>query len=359
MDRHDVPGELTPEDVIGIHQRDLEVQDEYNCRAITYWYDGERNKAFCLFEAPDRKSILSMHEHSHGQIPHHVIEVDENLMELFYGKIENPEQKLTDDPGARTMVVIRIEEDSLIHAGSKLFNDTLEAHYDSIAAAIDGFEGSMIKKRLGYFLASFRSVSKAISCCLKVQSEFNVFNKNQDEPLLDLKIGVNTGVPVTEKETLFESTISLADRICTVAKEQITISAETKDLYKSESLKATVDSSLIASLDPSDENFVDSLMDYLDKHWSNPKISLDDFSQEVGYSKSQLYRKLMSVTGKSSNVLIKEFRLNKALQMLKKKEANVSEACFASGFSSPSYFSKCFLERYGVLPSDYIGQIEG
>ena len=62
----------------------------------------------------------------------------------------------------------------------------------------------------------------------------------------------------------------------------------------------------------------------------------------------------MSIIGKSPNSFLKEYRLNKALALLDRQVSNISEIAYETGFSSPTYFSKCFYEAYGVLPSKYI-----
>ena len=108
------------------------------------------------------------------------------------------------------------------------------------------------------------------------------------------------------------------------------------------------------SLTQTDENFLTLLMDYTESTWSNTNLKVDDFSKPVGCSKSQLYRKIILLTGKSPNTFIREYRLNEALTLLNKNTGNVSEIAYETGFSSPSYFSKCFQKRYGHLPSDYL-----
>ena len=85
-------------------------------------------------------------------------------------------------------------------------------------------------------------------------------------------------------------------------------------------------------------------MDYMDSHGDNTDLSVNDLGKALGYSRPQLYRKMVLLTGRSPNLFINEYRLNKALQLLKRKEKNISEIAFQTGFNSPSYFSKCFQE---------------
>jgi AraC-like DNA-binding protein len=63
---------------------------------------------------------------------------------------------------------------------------------------------------------------------------------------------------------------------------------------------------------------------------------------------------MMLLTGKSPNTFIKDYRLNEAVKLLNKNAGNISEIAFETGFSSPSYFSKCFQKKYGHFPSGYL-----
>ena len=94
-------------------------------------------------------------------------------------------------------------------------------------------------------------------------------------------------------------------------------------------------------------------MDYMDEIWRDSDFKVDELSRKLGFSKSQLYRKIKALTGKSPNTFIKDYKLNKALIQLNKQKGNISEIAFDNGFNSPSYFSKCFLENFGILPSSY------
>ena len=71
-------------------------------------------------------------------------------------------------------------------------------------------------------------------------------------------------------------------------------------------------------------------------------------------SKSQLYRKTIAIWDLSPIQLLKEFRLNKAMELLKGHRVNVSQTTFDSGFTSPSYFTKCFKKKFGLLPANYL-----
>jgi AraC-like DNA-binding protein len=71
-------------------------------------------------------------------------------------------------------------------------------------------------------------------------------------------------------------------------------------------------------------------------------------------STSQLYRKIKSVLHTSTNNLILEYRMDKALEFLRRKNKTISEIAFETGFNSAAYFTKCFHKKYGFSPSSFI-----
>ena len=100
-----------------------------------------------------------------------------------------------------------------------------------------------------------------------------------------------------------------------------------------------------------DDKFLQDVTKFIREHMDDEQLNVDDLSREVGFSRSQLHRKLKALTDKSANQLIIEMRLNEARQMLLKKTATVSEAAYAVGYSNLSYFTKSFKDKFGILPS--------
>jgi len=106
-----------------------------------------------------------------------------------------------------------------------------------------------------------------------------------------------------------------------------------------------------------DEKFITLLMDYTDKVWNDSNLKVDHFCKPLGRSKSQLYRKMILLTGQSPNTFIKDYRLKEALKCIQKRVGNISEIAFTTGFSSPSYFTKCFKKKFGLIPADYFNSL--
>lgn len=103
-----------------------------------------------------------------------------------------------------------------------------------------------------------------------------------------------------------------------------------------------------------DAEFMQRVLKVIEEHISEEEFTIEDFGNEVGMSRSQMFRKIKALTGKSCSVYLRSIRLSKAKIMLQNKENNVSEVSYSVGFNSPSYFSHCFKEEFGYAPSEMI-----
>jgi AraC-like DNA-binding protein len=188
---------------------------------------------------------------------------------------------------------------------------------------------------------------------MNIQTMLNPTVGNTHGSDVNVNMGLSAGVPVTEKENIFEDTIKMAERLCNVVKGQIVISSEVKDLYESENLNISIDKEVVHALSSTDERFLNILMDYVEREWRNTTLNVDRFIKDLGYSKSKLYRSMIPLTGKSPNTFIKEYRLNRALQLLNNQVLNISEVAFETGFNSPAYFTRAFKKQFGLLPTNF------
>lgn len=104
---------------------------------------------------------------------------------------------------------------------------------------------------------------------------------------------------------------------------------------------------------PVDEQFVADATAFVEKNISNTDLSVEHMSHELGMSRVKLYRRTLSVTGMTPSEFIRLIRLRHAEQLLVKSQLSISEIAYNTGFSSQRYFSKCFKELYGCIPSEY------
>lgn len=108
----------------------------------------------------------------------------------------------------------------------------------------------------------------------------------------------------------------------------------------------------IDKLDNRDKAFVKQLHEVIKKNLGNSDFGVEDVGAEIGLSRVQLYRKVKAITGSSVVDLLRKARLAKARRLLEANSMNISEVAYEVGFSSPSYFTKCFKDEYGMLPGD-------
>lgn len=80
---------------------------------------------------------------------------------------------------------------------------------------------------------------------------------------------------------------------------------------------------------------------------------MENIAEQFNMSRASFYRKIKGVLDLTPNEYIRVERLKRAAQLLKENEYKVNEVCYMVGFSSPSYFSKCFQQQFGVLPKDF------
>jgi signal transduction histidine kinase/DNA-binding response OmpR family regulator/lipopolysaccharide biosynthesis regulator YciM len=105
-----------------------------------------------------------------------------------------------------------------------------------------------------------------------------------------------------------------------------------------------------------DAAFLEKAIGLLENHYENSAFGVDEFTLEVGLSRMQLHRKLKSLTDKSPGEFIRQFRLERAKQLLSLKGMSVSDVSYRSGFNNLSNFTKVFKEYTGVTPSEFAAE---
>lgn len=100
-------------------------------------------------------------------------------------------------------------------------------------------------------------------------------------------------------------------------------------------------------------DFVTKLQEILSANLSNPEITADDLAAELNMGRSQFYHRVKEQTGFGPKELLRIARLKQAALLLEKGDRTIQEVCYLVGFSTPSYFAKCFKEYHGVSPSEY------
>ena len=99
-----------------------------------------------------------------------------------------------------------------------------------------------------------------------------------------------------------------------------------------------------------DQTFVTKLREVIRDNMGDSDFSVERIGEEIGLSRVQLYRKVKALTGQTPVELLRKARLERGRRLIEKTEKSVSEIAYEVGFTSPSYFNKCFKDEFGISP---------
>ncbi len=362
MDLH-IGQDITPEIVAMAHQRDLDIQHEFNCKCLTYWIDEPRGNAYCLIEAPNKEAVYALHKKSHEQLPDEIIEVDRRVIKAFLGRIHDPEVvdyiidqkiKVFNDPAFRVILMVQLKDYILLEA--QLGRTKAEYLYNKASR----FIRKLIEKNQGVaseeigeeIIATFTSAIQALLVSLEIQPVLGPEYKD-----LEIEIVIHAGQPVETGEELFGSTLRFGRFLSYSGKKnKILVSHTVKKLLEGSNHNSLLKEELVSSLTNAEEDFIAQLIKVLEKNWQNASFEIEDCFRALSMSKSQLYRRCIETIGISPNRILRTYRLYKAKNMLKNNNFNVTQTAFECGFNSPSYFTKCFQTKFGLRPQEFIGE---
>jgi AraC-like DNA-binding protein len=102
-----------------------------------------------------------------------------------------------------------------------------------------------------------------------------------------------------------------------------------------------------------DEQFLQKAQEIIEKNMQETDFSTEKFCKEIGISRAHLHRKLKALADQSATEFIRTIKLKRAAELLNRRTASVSEIAYNTGFNNLSYFSRCFKEEFGIVPSEY------
>jgi AraC-like DNA-binding protein len=359
MDIHFV-GEVSLEDTRKAHLADLAVQEKYGVTYHQYWFNEEAGTVYCLMEGPDKESCEATHREANGITACQIIEVEGGMYDIFMGENQKVDHGLVRhedgeiDTGYRFILSLDIianttSKDSIDFEQLKLPKKPKNKALQLIAEC----DGKIIKTAgFDTIIAVFKNPDKVLRCAHEIQKEFTQSQNNTDPEIDDISynMGISVGQPLTENEGFFEKAIQMSQRLCFIAgNNEIIISKLFEELCETnEIIKKHIKLRIV---NPAEQEFLDHLLDITENRFSEYEFGVDCLSRDLGVSQPQLYRKVKAITGRSPVSFIRDIRLNKALSLIKENKYNISEIALEVGYNSPSYFSKCFQEKFGIKPS--------
>jgi class 3 adenylate cyclase len=239
MDRHDLP-DATAADLAAAHLRDLEVQERFGVRFVTYWFEEEAGSGFCLVEGPDEEAVHAAHREAHGMLPANVVEVDEAAVRGFFGRLNtHPPGEPYAESAFRAILFTDIVDSTRLtqQLGDREAMQLLRQHDAIVRSALAQFGGSEVKHTGDGIMAAFASASQAVGAAMQVQRALQARNE-AEQSQVRVRIGVAAGEPVTEQDDLFGAAVQQAARLCTCAQPDcIVVSSGVHDLCRGKGIR--------------------------------------------------------------------------------------------------------------------------
>jgi class 3 adenylate cyclase len=233
MDRHDLPG-VTAADLAVAHMHDLQVQDRFGVRFVTYWFEEDAGSGFCLVEGPDAEAVHAAHRAAHGMLPSQVIEVDQARVRGFFGRLNtHPPGEPYVESAFRAILFTDIVDSTRLtqELGDRAAMRLLREHDSIVREVLAQFGGTEVKHTGDGIMASFDSAFRAVGAASQIQRALHERAAQRDP--LHVRIGVAAGEPVTEQEDLFGSAVQQAARLCACAQPgRIVVSSGVHDLCR-------------------------------------------------------------------------------------------------------------------------------
>jgi class 3 adenylate cyclase len=239
LDRHDLP-DATAADLAAAHLKDLEVQERFGVRFVTYWFEEGAKSGFCLVESPDEESVEAAHAAAHGLLPSNVIEVDQVSIRGFFGRLNtHPPGEPYVESAFRAILFTDIVDSTRLtqQLGDRAAMGLLREHDSIVRDALGRFGGSEIKHTGDGIMAAFDAASQAVGAAVQIQRTMH--ERGEAEPSeLHVRIGVAAGEPVTERDDLFGAAVQQAARLCACAEPGcIVVSAGVQDLCRGKGIR--------------------------------------------------------------------------------------------------------------------------
>ena len=108
-----------------------------------------------------------------------------------------------------------------------------------------------------------------------------------------------------------------------------------------------------------DQEFLGKATRIINEHLSDSTFGIEEFAAEMAVSRSQLFRRFITLTGKCPSDFIRCIRLMRAARLIEKNFGNITEIAMEVGYSNLAHFTGCFRAHFGILPSEYAKRFHG
>lgn len=356
MDFHDLP-EVTVEDSQKAHLRDVSVQGKHKVRYLQYWINEQEGKAYCLIEGPNKEACKATHREANGLEACNLVEVKGGMYDLFLGDQQKIDQGLVRhfdgevDNGYRFIMSLEFIRLMTLYTQKKISKKIVDHLKLECIGLVEKYHGRDIHQpEQDTIIGIFRTPEVALKCSIDIRLHLLSSIGKTKFKYLKFKMGLCAGQPVTKNQGFFEEALNQAEILSNISGvSEITTSRFFSQIAHLKEQVAQNNGFRI--IEAQDVAFLTSLYKFVANNLEKETLSVDLLGPELSVSRAQLYRKIRSLTGISPNHFIRNQRLDKALYLLKKGDSTISKIALDVGFNNPSYFTKCFQNRFGISPS--------
>jgi AraC-like DNA-binding protein len=360
MDYHITPG-VTLEDAKKAHLQDLAVQTKYQVKYHQFWVNEDAGMVFCLMEGPDKESCAATHREANGIQACNIVEVDGGMYSAFMAYNQSLDHGIVmrdhdqADSGYRFILTLDIISLTSLVGDINFSKLKFPEKPNQVASNfIHKYQGRILQQlQNDSLIATFYTPESAVQCAVAIKEEFkrNRIADNDGTWNIRFRMGISVGQPVTKQEhRIFERAVEQSHRFCKIADDgEIMASVLVGKL--SVFCDQEIENKTLNVINEAEEKFLDRLFNVVEGGFPDEDFSVEILSREIGISRPHLYRKIRHLTGLSPISFIRDMRLSRALVLMKQKKKNITEIALEVGMNNPSYFAKCFKEKYGIIPS--------
>ncbi len=276
----------------------------------------------------------------------------------FTGRHEETSYNLESKPNPGTLIsnskeshlpfhlILKTEDPGILRyqIGEENFSVIMNLYKCITNKILSLYDAGKIKWKENLLLAGFGSAQQAISCTRALKNSMKSISDNITlKMVLKLKKEGKTNNEELRVDPFFfyklgEIKPAIEQTVIRIAGDNV---PQLSQVRKDENI-----------IEIKEQKLLMSLFKIIGRNWQDPFFNVADLCNKMASSKSRLYRSCRKVTGISPIKLIKEYRLQRSLKFFRSQK-RVSEILFDSGFNSPSYFSRCFKNRFGIPPYFY------
>lgn len=321
-----------------LHQGDIEVHSKTGTEFILTLPKGKKHlKKDQIINEPD---IID-------ESAFHFEELEDNFIEILEEKDNSPVNSQQKNNLEENYSILIIEDNlDLIY----FLKQKLKNNYNVLTS--DGTDG---------FEKAINQIPDLILCDINLEGDLDGFeiSKKLKTDLRTSHIPTIILTAQSNKESYIKGLESGADLFLTKPFSYAVLSQSIKSLlYNREKLRYYY----IHNIDRLDKNqsfgsieqeFFSEINDFIEKNIDNSSFTVEDLAEKLNISRVQLYRKMKAISGMSISDYIQNIKLEKARRLLRESTLSISEIAYATGFSSPNYFSTSFKNKFDETPKSY------